>query len=306
MLNTLIVLLGPTGIGKTDLSISIARQLETSIISCDSRQFYREMSIGTASPEPEQLSAVEHHFIKHISVQEYYSASRFGDDVSELLKVLFLKQPYAIMTGGSGLYIDAVCGNMDEIPDTDPEVRKKYLLKFEKEGIESIRSDLRFLDPEHYKQIDLRNPKRILRALEICESTGRPYSSFLGKKKSPKEFRVLKIGLQMKRDILYKRIDERVDLMIDCGLEDEARGLLKHRNLNALNTVGYKEFFDFFDQNISRNKAIELIKRNSRRYAKRQITWWTRDKEINWFEAGAGDEIIAFINKNLFSDPANS
>lgn len=301
MHNTLIVLLGPTGIGKSDISIDIGKYFNTEIISSDSRQFYKEMTIGTAVPSPKQLMEVKHHFIQHLSVDQYYSASLFEADTIELLEEIFQKKNIVIMTGGSGLYIDAVCGTIDEIPDVDPDIRKKYQEKFEKEGIESIRTDLRLFDPDHYGRIDLRNPKRILRALEVCETTGRPYSSFLKSEGKKRDFNIIKTGLRTDRKHLYNMIDSRVDRMIVSGLVEEARSLYPRRALNALNTVGYKELFEYFENNITLEKAIELIKRNSRRYAKRQITWWARDNDITWFSPGELSQIIDFIEG--FSNP---
>lgn len=297
MHNLLIVILGPTGIGKSDMAIQLARQLETEIISADSRQFYREMSIGTAVPHKNDLEKVKHHFIRHISVESYYSASRFEEDAIPLLQSLFRSHQKVIMAGGSGLYIDAVCGTIDEIPEVDPEVRMHYLSRYENEGIDPLRTELKILDPEYYASTDIRNYKRILRALEIYGSTGKPYSSFLLNKGKKRDFDIVKAGLKMDREELYRRIDARVDTMMQKGLEQEARSLCHLRHLNALNTVGYKELFDFFDGKISREKAIELIKRNSRRYAKRQITWWARDKSIKWFDSGDLDSILQYLNR---------
>jgi tRNA dimethylallyltransferase len=299
MKNFLIVVLGPTGVGKTNLSISIARQFNCEIISADSRQFYREMTIGTAVPDELQLSLIRHHFIQFLSVTDYYSSSLFERDVINLLPSLFEKNKKVILTGGSGMYIDAVCEGTDDIPDVDPDVRENLILKYENEGIESLRAMLKLLDPEHYSKVDLKNYKRILRALEICETTGKPYSSFLKNGKRKRNFDILKIGLERERPELYNRINARVDEMIISGLENEAAGLTHFRDLNALNCVGYKELFDFFDNRITREKAIELIKRNSRRYAKRQITWWSKDKEINWFPADNTNDIIKFIRKEI-------
>ncbi|HCC71013.1 MAG TPA: tRNA (adenosine(37)-N6)-dimethylallyltransferase MiaA [Bacteroidales bacterium] len=297
MNNTLVIILGPTGIGKTDLSIDIALHFDTEIISCDSRQFYREMSIGTAVPSTEQLKKVKHHFIGNISINDYYSASRFEQDFIRLSKDLFMSHDLLIMTGGSGLYIDAACGKIDDIPDVDSTVRDKYLRKYIDEGLESIRTDLRLLDSDYYNQVDLKNHKRIIRALEICETTGKPYSYFLQKKVKERDFNILKIGLEMERQELYHRINIRVDDMISDGLEDEVKSLIEHRDKNALNTVGYKEIISFIDGDISRKKAIELIKRNSRRYAKRQITWWFRDKNIEWFHPRQKEDIIYYIEE---------
>ena len=292
----LIVILGPTGVGKTDISIDIATHFSAEIISADSRQFYNEMKTGTAVPSDNQLKKVSHHFIRFISIKDYYSASLFERDVLKLLDSLFYKNRIALMTGGSGMYIDAVCNGIDDIPDTDPLIRQKYINKYREEGIESLRVALKLVDQGHYKKIDLKNPKRIIRALEICESTGRPYSAFLTKNKAERNFDILKIGLKRERPDLYERINNRVDLMVENGLEDEARQLFEFRHLNALKSVGYSEFFDYFEGKISREKAIELIKRNSRRYAKRQITWWNKDKDIRWFKPQNVEEIIEYIS----------
>ncbi len=299
MKNLLIVLLGPTGVGKTDLSVEIAGHFGCEIISADSRQFFRDMKIGTAAPEENQLSAVRHHFVRFLPVTEYYSASLFERDALLLLDQLFRSHNSALLTGGSGMYIDAVCSGIDEIPDPDPAIRQKYISLYREEGIGSLRIALRILDPEYYAKADLKNPKRIMRALEVCETTGRSYSSFLTNKKAAREFGIVKIGLRRPRSELYERIDRRVDRMIGAGLEEEARGLFDMRHLNALNCVGYNEFFDYFEGKITREKAVELIKRNSRRYAKRQITWWNRDKEIRWFHPDELSEILAYLENSL-------
>ncbi len=295
----LIVILGPTGIGKTDVSIDIALRLNTEIISADSRQFYSEMKIGTAVPDELQLKRVKHHFIRFLSVKDYYSSSRFERDVLGMLKTLFEQNANVLMTGGSAMYIDAVCNGIDDIPDTDPAIREKYINIFREEGIESLRVALKLLDPEHYNRVDLKNHKRIIRALEICESAGRPYSSFLTKNKVERNFKIIKIGLEMRREELYERINRRVDSMVEKGLEEEARQLFEFRDLNALKSVGYTEFFDFFEEKITRERAIELIKRNTRRYAKRQMTWWSRDQEIRWFSPGNLEGIIKYISDNV-------
>ena len=294
MKNFLIVLLGPTGVGKTDVSINLATHFHCEIISSDSRQFYKEMTIGTAVPDKVQLEKVKHHFIRFISVQDYYSSSLFERDVLNILPQLFEKNKVTIMSGGSGMYIDAVCSGIDDIPDIDPAVREKYQKRYSEEGIGELRMALKLLDPEHYANVDLKNYKRIIRALEICESTGRPYSSFLKKQKRIREFGIIKIGLMRPRDELYTRINKRVDEMIETGLEEEVNSLYNFRNLNALKCVGYREFFDVIDGKITRDKAIELIKRNSRRYAKRQLTWWAKDKDIRWFQPERMEEIIEY------------
>jgi tRNA dimethylallyltransferase len=302
MNNFLIVLLGPTGVGKTDISIDIAERLDCEIISADSRQFFREMKIGTAVPSESQRNKIKHHFIHFLSVDDYYSASLFERDVIDLLPGLFKTNKIVLLTGGSGLYIDAVCRGYDDIPDVDPASRKKYISIYNEFGIEALRSALRLLDPEHYSKVDLKNHKRILRALEICDTTGRPYSSFLKKQKRERDFTIIKIGLQRERDDLYKRINLRVDDMIRIGLEKEVRQLYQFRKFNALNCVGYREFFEYFDGNISHDKAIELIKRNTRRYAKRQLTWWSKDKDIRWFKADQFTDIMQYIDSAAKGD----
>ncbi len=301
MNNTLIVLLGPTGVGKTDISISLARKFRCEIISADSRQFFRELKIGTAIPSESQMSEIRHHFTGFLSVNDYYSASLFEKDVVEILPTLFAKNRIVIMTGGSAMYIDAVCEGIDDIPDVDPAVRDKVTRKYHEEGIEGLRLALKLLDPDHYHKVDLKNPKRIIRALEICESAGRPYSSFLKKQKRMRDFTVIKTGIRRSRGELYHRIDSRVDDMVKRGLENEARSLYELRHLNALNSVGYKEFFSFFDGKISRDQAISLIKRNTRRYAKRQITWWGKDKTIKWFDPEDIFAIIRYIESKVMA-----
>lgn len=254
MKNTLIVLPGPTGVGKTAFATGLAERLGCDIISCDSRQFYREMKIGTAAPGEEELARAKHHFVGFLSVTDYYSISLFERDVLALLPSLFPSNPVVIMTGGSMLYMDAVCRGMDDIPDTDPAVRQKYLEMYHNEGIEGLRIALKLLDPVSYSRIDLHNPRRILRALEITESSGRPYSSFLTAPVRQRDFRIIKAGLTRERSELYRRIDMRVDRMMEEGLEQEAASLIRYRGLNALNTVGYREMFRWFDGEVSRER----------------------------------------------------
>ncbi len=299
MKNTLIVLPGPTGVGKTGFSVELASRLGCDIISCDSRQFYREMKIGTAAPSDEQLSRVKHHFVGFLSVTDYYSVSLFERDVLALLPKLFESNPVVIMTGGSMLYMDAICRGMDNIPDTDPAVRQRYLEMYQREGIAGLRMELRMVDPDYYGKVDLHNPRRILRALEITASTGKPYSSFLTATVRERDFRMIRAGLNRERGELYHRIDMRVNSMISAGLEEEARSLLKYRGLNALNTVGYRELFRWFDGEISREEAIILIRRNTRRYARKQLTWWNREGDINWFDASENEMIFNWIESCL-------
>lgn len=297
MSNLLIVILGPTGIGKTEVTIKVATELDTYIISADSRQVFKELNIGTAVPSTSQLKKVKHYFIQHKSIHDYYSASIYEQEVISLLIKLFPVKEKVIMTGGSGLYIDAVCEGIDDIPDVDPEIRKKVEEKLNSEGTISLRNDLRLLDPDSYKKVDLKNPKRIQRAVEICLSTGKPYSSFLTDKNKKRDFKVLKIGLNKEREELYEMINNRVENMVKAGLVEEAKKLYQYRNLNSLNTVGYKELFDHFDGKINLAETIELIKRNTRRYAKRQITWFQKDKNIHWFEPSDIEKIFELIRK---------
>ena len=294
---TLIVIVGPTGIGKTDLGIYLAKQLDTEIVSADSRQFYKELKIGTAVPNDEELKEIKHHFIGNKSIDEYYNASSFEFEVIDLLDNLFIDKNTVILLGGSGMYVDAVCKGIDYLPEINMEIRNKLTKKFEDEGIESLRFELKKYDPEYYKTADLRNPKRLLKALEISMQTGKPYSSFRVQEKKERNFSIVKIGLNINRDELYKRIEQRVDNMIEKGLLDEAKQFLQKKNLNALNTVGYKELFPYFEGEYSLERAIELIKRNTRRYAKRQLSWFNRDKEIKWFKPSEREEVLEYINE---------
>lgn len=299
MNNYLIVILGPTGVGKSAIAVDLAIRYKCDIISADSRQFYREMRIGTAVPDENQLKTVKHHFIRSRSAEDYYSSNMFERDVLNLLPSLFSINNISMMTGGSGMYLDAVCNGTDDIPDVDPAVREKYISLYREEGIGGLRIALKMLDPQHYSRVDLKNSKRIIRALEICETTGRTYTSFLTKKRRERDFTILKIGLARPREELYSRINLRVDEMVRLGLENEARDLLSYRHLNALISVGYREFFEYFDGKVTKDKAIDLIKRNTRRYAKRQMTWWAKDKSISWFHPDDRCAIIKFIDDHL-------
>ncbi len=295
MKNTMIVVVGPTAAGKTNLSISLAGHYQTEIISADSRQMFKEMKIGTAVPDEHQLRKVPHHFIQNKSIHEYFSASMFEEEALSLSKKLFRKYNKVIMTGGSGLYINALCNGIDDIPDVDESVRNKLLTRMKDEGLESLRNELKTVDPEYCKNADLNNPKRILKALEVSIMTGRPYSSFLTRKKKKRDFCIIKVGVHVPREMLYQRINERVDRMIKAGLVDEARELFPHKHLNALNTVGYKELFQYFEEKISWEEAVRLIKRNTRRYARRQMTWFFNDREVRWFEPEEKKDIIQYI-----------
>ena len=282
--NTLITIVGPTAIGKTALSIQLANAFNASIISCDSRQFFKEMTIGTAVPEPKELAAAKHYFIQNRSVFDSYNVGEFERDTLEKLEVLFKENPIQIMVGGSGLYVDAVLNGLDYFPEVAPEIREALLLKLEKEGIEVLQKQLKELDVETYKLIAIDNPHRIMRALEVCIGSGIPYSTFKNKPKKPRNFKSIKIGLNADREIIYNRINQRVDAMIDNGLIEEAKTLHAHKELNALQTVGYRELFSFFDGNFTKEFAISEIKKNSRRFAKRQLTWFKRDENILWFD----------------------
>ena len=282
--NTLITIVGPTAIGKTALSIQLANAFSASIISCDSRQFFKEMTIGTAVPEPKELAAAKHYFIQNRSVFDSYNVGEFERDTLEKLEVLFKENPIQIMVGGSGLYVDAVLNGLDYFPEVDPKIREALLLKIEKEGIEVLQKQLKELDLETYKLIAIDNPHRIMRALEVCIGSGIPYSTFKNKPKKPRNFKSIKIGLNADREIIYNRINQRVDAMIDNGLIEEAKTLYAHKELNALQTVGYRELFSFFDGNFTKEFAISEIKKNSRRFAKRQLTWFKRDKNTLWFD----------------------
>lgn len=288
----LIVLLGPTGVGKTQLSIDLAKHFNTEIISSDSRQFYRELSIGTAVPDAINLQDIPHHFIHHKSILDYYNACQFELDVNDFLQKQFLKTNKVLMVGGSGMYIDAVCKGIDDIPDMDMELRNMLIIRLEKEGLESLRAELKMLDPVFYTSADLSNSQRILRAMEVCLQTGKPFSSFRLKEQKQRPFKILKIGLNRDRAELYDRINQRVDKMIEDGLVEEARSVYQYRGIYALKTVGYKELFEYFDGIISLDRAVELIKQNSRHYARRQLTWFRRDKEIIWFHPKQKEEII--------------
>lgn len=278
----LIVIAGPTAVGKTAVSIEVAEYFGCNIISADSRQFYRDLKIGTAAPDALQLSRAKHHFVGQLALDERYDVSKYETEVLALLSDLFSENPVVVLTGGSGLYIQAVCEGLDNLPDSDPEIRAELRLKYEEEGIAVLRSMLQKLDPEYYAKVDLANPNRLLRALEVCLSTGKTFSSFRTDQKTERPFNILKIGLDLPRNELHQRINARVEQMMADGLETEARNYYSFRDLNALNTVGYKELFEYFDGNCTLSEAVEKIKTNTRRYARRQLTWFRRDKAMLW------------------------
>ncbi|WP_319479129.1 tRNA (adenosine(37)-N6)-dimethylallyltransferase MiaA [uncultured Draconibacterium sp.] len=297
MPKTLVIITGPTGIGKTEVSIKVAQHFNAEIVSADSRQIFKELCIGTAVPSAEELAMVPHHFIQSHSVEENYNASRYETEALELIDELFKQKDVLLLVGGSMLYIDAICKGIDIMPDADPEIRASLKKQLEEEGLDSLRLQLKTLDPEYYKKVDLKNPNRIIHALEISIQTGKPYSSFRSNTPKERPFKILKIALNCDRQVLHNRINLRVDKMMEAGLEEEARSVYHKKHLNSLNTVGYQELFAYFNEEIPREKAIELIKRNSRRYARKQITWFRRDEAVKWFEPNDSEEIIAWINE---------
>lgn len=298
-MNTLIVLLGPTGVGKTELSLRVASHVGSPIISADSRQLYKELVIGTAAPTAEQLARIKHYFVGTLSLTDYYNASQFEEEVLICLENLFQSTSNVVMTGGSMMYIDAVCNGIDELPTVSQEIRTNLMKRFEVEGLDPIREDLKRLDPQHYNEVDLNNYKRVIHALEICLMTGRPYSELRTNTKKTRPFRIIKIGLTRNREELCDRINARVDQMMRDGLLEEARHVYPYKHLNSLNTVGYKEMFNYLDGEWPLDFAIEKIKRNSRVYARKQMTWFKRDKEINWFHPDNIEGILTFLDEQL-------
>lgn len=282
-MKTLYVLLGPTGVGKTALSIDIAKKIDTPVISADSRQIYRGIPIGTAAPTPEQLSEVKHYFIATKELDEYYSAGQYELDALQVIEEQFSRGDNALLVGGSMMYIDAVCQGLDDVPRVDEETRSYVTELYKTQGLDKITSMLRLLDPEWYDRVDLKNPKRVMHAVEVSLFAGKPYSSILTQSKKERPFSIIKIGLNRERDELYDNINRRVEQMIADGLEAEARSVCHLRHLNSLNTVGFKEMFAYFDGDITFDEAVEQIKRNTRRYAKKQLTWFSRDSSIRWF-----------------------
>lgn len=298
--NFVITIVGPTAIGKTALSIELAKHFNSDIISCDSRQFYKEMTIGTAVPEANELAAAQHHFIQNRSIFEEYNVGAFEKDALTKLDKLFIKNPIQVVVGGSGLYIDAVLKGLDYFPEIDPQIRTNLNTILKNKGIENLQNQLKELDIETYNSIKIDNPQRLIRALEVCIGSGIAYSTFKNKPKSPRKFHSIKIGLKADREIVYNRINIRVDLMIKNGLIEEAKSLYNHKHLNALQTVGYRELFSYFDENFTKEFAISEIKKNTRRFAKRQETWFKKDQNIVWFDYQTGtNSIISEISKKI-------
>jgi tRNA dimethylallyltransferase len=296
---TLIIITGPTAVGKTSLSLELAKQFQTEIISADSRQFFSEMKIGTSPPDYNELKEVKHHFIGHLSIHDYYNVSKYEGDAILLINKLFNTYDKLVMVGGSGLYINAVIHGIDELPDPDESTRQYLKSIYDSEGISSLRQMLKDLDPEYYEQVDLKNHSRLIRAIEVCLTTGKKFSSLRKNTKKKRKFNYVFIGLDRERSELFKIINSRTDNMILNGLIEESRDLYPFKNLNALNTVGYKELFDFIDEKIPLSQAIEDIKTNTRRYAKRQLTWFKKIKDIEWFHPDEKNKILEYINHKL-------
>lgn len=295
----LIVIEGPTASGKTTIAIEIAKHFGTEIISADSRQFYGEIPIGTAAPTKAEQNEVFHHFVGSLSVIDDYNVYKFEHDVLNLLNTKLVDTPIVIMTGGSGLYIDAVCMGIDILPDIDESIRISTNELFEKKGLPALQEKLLQLDPVYYNQVDLNNPKRLLRAIEVCLQTGTPYSELRKNKPQQRNFNIIKIGIRIPRDILVERINNRVDEMMRNGWVEEAKSVYPHKQLNSLNTVGYKELFAFFENKLTLGQAVEKIKTNTRRYAKRQMTWFRKDKEIQWFDYEDIEDMVDFVERKV-------
>jgi len=296
---TLLVLLGPTGVGKTNISLNLAERFGCPIVSSDSRQFYKELRIGTAAPTGEQVSRVKHYFIGSHSIHDEYSAGQYELDVIELLDELFKVHNVVMLVGGSMMYIDAICNGMDDIPAVDDVTRQFWMREYAEKGLDYIQQELKRLDPKHYGEVDLQNYKRVLHALEICTMTGEPYSNLRTGKRKERPFNILKIGLNRSREELYDRINSRVDEMMAEGLLQEAEQFYQYKQLNTLNTVGYKELYQFMDGEWTLDFAVNMIKQDSRRYAKRQLTWFNRDKEIHWFNPDNEPEILTFVDNKI-------
>lgn len=299
---TLIVLIGPTGIGKTDLSLNIAEHYNTEIISADSRQLYADLKIGTAAPTSKQLARVKHHFVGTLQLTDYYSAAKYEAEVMKKLDELFKRHNVIVLTGGSMMYVDAVCKGIDDIPTVDEETRKTLMQHYENVGLERLCAKLKILDPEYYDIVDKKNPKRVIHALEICYMTGQTYTSFRTSQTKERPFNIIKVGLRREREELYARINKRVDIMMEDGLLEEAKSVYQYKNLNSLNTVGYKEMFKYLDGEWELPFAIEKIKQNSRIYSRKQVTWFKRDADITWFHPDDTDNIMSFIEERLNAD----
>ena len=294
----LIVLTGPTAVGKTAVSLDIAKHFGIPVINADSRQIFKELKIGTARPTEEEMQEVKHYFVGTLGIEDYYSASLYEQQVLELLDKEFQSHDYALLSGGSMMYIDAVCDGIDDIPTIDDDTRAQMKQRLKDEGLEALVEELKRLDPEYYEIVDRQNPRRVVHALEICVMTGQTYTSFRKRSKKERPFRIIKIGLDRPREELYNRINARVDQMMNDGLLDEVKALYPKKDLNALNTVGYKELFDYLDGRWSQEEAVERIKGNTRRYARKQLTWYKKDEKIRWFHPDDKQAIINYISKD--------
>ena len=302
----LILVVGPTAVGKSDLCLNLAKKFETEILSCDSRQFYREMNLGTAKPSPEELAEVPHHFINTLSIVDTYDVRKYEAEALQLLDRLFKTKQVVLMTGGTGLFTSAIANGLDEIPDVSPEIRVDLIQELEEKGLTWLQGAVEEVDPEFYAQVDRSNPQRLMRALEIWRGTGLKFSSFRIKNKVQRPFEIVKIGLDRPREELYQRIDQRMELMLRRGLFKEAESLVDRRNLNALQTLGYTEIFDFLEGKYDEKEMIRLLKRNSRRYAKRQLTWFRKDPLIRWFHPDQEQEILGYLNDQIALNPPNA
>ncbi|KOF03094.1 tRNA delta(2)-isopentenylpyrophosphate transferase [Roseivirga seohaensis subsp. aquiponti] len=304
--NFLICVVGPTAVGKTAQSIILAKNLESEIVSADSRQFYRELEIGTAKPSAEELSTVKHHLINSLSIHDHYDVRKFENDALKILDDIFSTIKTAVMVGGSGLFVDAVCYGLDDLPQVPSELRDELTHELNTNGLQSLVNELMESDPEYCKHADLKNPQRVIRALEVVRSTGKPFSSFRTGKKVDRPFHVIMVGLEMEREKLYERIDLRMDQMIENGLFEEAEKFYTERNLNALQTVGYKEIFGYLAGEYDKEEAIRLLKRNSRRYAKRQMTWFKKNEQVKWFEATDNEGVLKYVLSEIESKSLES
>lgn len=299
----LILVVGPTAVGKTDLCLKLAKKFQTEILSCDSRQFYREMNRGTAKPSLQELAEVPHHFINNLSITDSYDVRKYEEEALDLLSHLFQKHRVVLMTGGTGLFADAVVHGMDEIPQVAAQIRQEIIQEYQSKGLSWLQGAVKMVDPEFYEQVDQANPQRLMRALEVWKGTGLKFSGFRTKKKAVRPFEVIKIGLDRPREELYQRIDQRMEAMLAEGLYEEAESLFEKRGLNALQTLGYTEVFDFLEGKYDQMELVRLLKRNSRRYAKRQLTWFKRDAQICWFHPDEQEKIGSFIENQIALNP---
>ncbi len=304
MKKTLLVIVGPTAIGKTELAVKLAQHFKTEILSADSRQFYQELNVGVARPTEQQLQLVKHHFIACRSVENEYNAGEFEKDALYCLEKIFSKHDIAVMVGGSGLYVRAVCEGFDAVPPGDAEVKEQLEIVLKEKGLQHLQDELKQADPDYYKSADIQNPRRVIRALEVYRITGKPFSAHHSAEVKKRDFNIVKIGLHAEREVLYERINQRVDDMMQHGLLDEVKKLIPFRTCKALQTVGYQELFDFLDDKTDFDTAVNLIKQHTRNFAKRQLTWFRKDKDVHWFEPHEVQEIIAFINQEIAKNEA--